>query len=259
VDAVPAQRYAPPLERLSVILEEWRLASTGKSRTDVVRNSAVFVCNPNSPTGRHISLRAFRQIVSQVDRVGCWMIVDEAFIDWCPSHSLMKDISRYRRLIILRSFTKFFAIPGIRLGYLVGGPGVIESLRRHLPPWSVNHVAQSAGVAALEDSRFRKRSLQFMQQERSRFMAMLRTVPGLRVIPSQANFVMLEIVDGPSAKDMVEGLQTQGLLVRDCQTFSGMTRPALRVAVRLSRENRRLVKELTKLLQERNPLKLGCA
>jgi threonine-phosphate decarboxylase len=248
VDAVSAQHYAPPLERLFNILEEWRLASNRKNRMNVVKNSAVFACNPNSPTGRRISLRSLRQIVRQVELLGCWMIVDEAFIDWDPSHSLMKDISRCRRLIILRSFTKFFAIPGIRLGYVVGESAVVESIRKHLPPWSVNHVAQAAGVAALEDPHFRQRSQWFMQQERARFMAKLRTIPGLRVIPSQANFVMVELPSGCSTEDLVARLEEQGVLVRDCQTFSGVTQPALRFAVRLRRENHCLVRLLKKSL-----------
>jgi threonine-phosphate decarboxylase len=162
----------------------------------------------------------------------------------------MKDISTFPRLLILRSFTKFFAIPGIRLGYVVGEPATVESIRKYLPPWSVNHVAQAAGVAALADSHFCQRSQQCMQQERPRFMAQLREISGLRVIPSQANFVMVEIPGGCCTQDIVERLQTQGILVRNCQTFPGVTQPALRFAVRLRRENQRLIQILNKALQE---------
>ena len=244
VDGVSSQRYVPPLEKIFEVLEEWGLDSLLKGRKDRVKYSALFVCNPNSPTGRRIALRDLRKIVEKVHQIGCWLVVDEAFIDWCPSHSLMKDLSTCPRLIILRSFTKFFTIPGIRLGYLAGEPVVVKSIRRHLPPWSVNNVAQAAGVAALNDLRFRERSQRFMHQERIRFMAMLRTIAGLRVIPSQANFVMVEVSDGIGAQDMVACLQEQGILVRDCQTFSGMTKPALRFAVRLNPENHRLVKAI---------------
>jgi threonine-phosphate decarboxylase len=248
VDAVSTQCYAPPLEKLYDILEEWSRDSARKGRKAAIQKNAVFLCNPNSPTGRRLSRRDLRQIVSEVHRIGCWIIVDEAFVDWCPSHSLMKDISTYPRLLILRSFTKFFAIPGIRLGYVVGEPAVVESIRRYLPPWSVNHVAQAAGVAALADSRFRQRSLKFMQQERPRFLAQLRRISGLRVIPSQASFVMVEVPSGCCTQDIVERLQAQGILVRDCQSFLGVTRPAIRIAVRLAKDNKRLVKGLTEIL-----------
>ena len=248
VHAVSTQRYAPPLEKLYEVLKEWRRDFTRKGHKAGMHKNAVFLCNPNSPTGRRLSRRDLRQIVREVHRIGCWVIVDEAFVDWCPSYSFMKDISTSPRLIILRSFTKFFAIPGIRLGYVVGKPAVVESIRKYLPPWSVNHVAQAAGVAALADSRFRQRSQRFMRQERSCFIAKLRAIPGLRVIPSQANFVMVEIPGGCAMEALVARLQSQGMLVRDCQTFAGMTQPALRLAIRLKRENHRLAQALQKIL-----------
>ena len=246
MDAVSNQLYAPPVEKLHEILQEWKLALPRKNRKAGVQHQAVFVCNPNSPTGRRMVLRDLRKVVGEVDQMGCWMIVDEAFMDWCPSHSLMKDLSRWPRLIILRSFTKFFSIPGIRLGYLAGNPAVVESIRKHLPPWSVNHVAQAAGVAALADVRFRYRSQIFMERERDRFMKDLRTIPGLRVMPSQANFVMVEISDDLVTEDIVVRLREEGIVVRDCQTFSGVTQAALRFAVRLKRENQRLIHILKK-------------
>jgi threonine-phosphate decarboxylase len=250
VDAESDQLYAPPVEKLHQLLQGWQLASTRKKGKAGIRHHAVLVCNPNSPTGRRLALRDFRKIVGEVHRMGCWMIVDEAFMDWCPSHSLINDISRWPHLIILRSFTKFFAIPGIRLGYLVGEPAVVESIRKHLPPWSVNHVAQAAGVAALADARFRFRSQRFMERERHRFFGELRMIPGLRVMPSQANFVMVEIADDLVTEDIVFRLQDQGILVRDCQAFSGVTQPALRFAVRRRRDNHRLVQALKMTLKD---------
>ncbi len=247
VDAVSAQRYAPPLEALLDVLKKWKRS---RSLNSAVSHYAVFVCNPNSPTGRHILRRDFRHLMSEVNRIGCWLIVDEAFIDWCPSHSLMRDLAVYPRLVILRSFTKFFAIPGIRLGYVVGEPSAIQSIRSHLPPWSVNHVAQAAGLAALNDKRFRQRSLGFMQEERTHFLKELRSLPGLRVIPSQVNFFMVEVSSQVVADTVVSRLQAQGLLVRDCQTFPGMMQPALRFAVRLRRDNHALAKALNQILDD---------
>ena len=249
VNAVSAKCYRPPLEKLYERLEEWKLASNKRKHKPGIQNHAVFVCNPNSPTGRHISRRNLRKVVSEIHQIGCWMIVDEAFMDWCPSHSLINDSKRFPRLILLRSFTKFFAIPGIRLGYLVGEPGVVQLIQQYLPPWSVNHVAQVAGVAALADVRFRDRSLRYMKQERVRFIGQLRTISGLRVIPSQANFVMVEVCYPFDAENLVFRLQECGILVRNCQTFDGMMQPALRFAVRLRRENQRLVRALRALLK----------
>ncbi len=116
----------------------------------------------------------------------------------------------------------------------------------------MNHVAQVAGLAALKDWRFCHRSLKFMQQERSRLLKELRSLPGLRVIPSLVNFVMVEVSSQELVEAIVLRLQTQGMLVRDCQTFPGMKRPALRFAVRRRRDNHALVQALHKLLDDNN-------
>ena len=249
IDAVSAERYAPPLEMLREALQQLKRPLSPKG---AAHHHGVFVCNPNSPTGRHISRRDLRRIVCEVNRIGCWLIVDEAFIDWCPSHSLIPILSTCPRLVILRSFTKFFAIPGIRLGYVVSESSVIQSIRSHLPPWSVNHVAQAAGLAALKDWRFRQRSLKFMQQERTSFLKELRSLPGLRVMPSQANFVMVEMPSQELVEAVVIQLRAEGILVRDCQTFPGMVQPALRFAVRRRRENHGLVQALRNIFDDFN-------
>ena len=127
---------------------------------------------------------------------------------------------------------------------------MVDSIRRALPPWSVNQVAQAAGMAALADVSFRHRSQQFMQQERIRFVRQLRSIVGLRVIPSQANFVMVEICEDLEIEHIVLQLQNQGILVRDCQSFSGVTKPALRFAVRLRRENQQLIEALTMIVKD---------
>ncbi len=93
-----------------------------------------------------------RKLYRQVEQAGHWLVVDEAFMDFCPSYSLIKDVLTSARLLILRSFTKFYGMPGIRLGYLVGAPETVALVRRLLPPWSVSHFAQVAGVAAVDDS-----------------------------------------------------------------------------------------------------------
>lgn len=245
-----AERYAPPLERLSRLVETSNPAFHTNKRNRLRSPRALFICNPNSPTGRVVSVPYLRKLYRQVDQAGYWMVVDEAFMDFCPSYSLIKDVLTSARLLILRSFTKFYGMPGIRLGYLVGAPDTVALVRRLLPPWSVSHFAQVAGVAAVDDFRYRQRSVNFMQQERRRFLTRLRTVGGLRVIPSSANFVMVELPPGCVTEKVVSRLAQQGILVRDCRTFFGMAKPALRLAIRSPRDNNRIVKALKGALSE---------
>ncbi len=250
--AQSAERYAPPLEGLSRLLKT--------SSTDFQKNkrrcpgspTAVFLCNPNSPTGRVVSARQLRQLYRQIEQAGHWLVVDEAFMEFCPSQSLIKDVLTCARLLIIRSFTKFYGMPGIRLGYLVGSPETVATIRRLLPPWSVSHFAQVAGLAAIDDFPYRQRSVTFMQQERRRLMTRLRTVGGLRIIPSSANFVMVELPAGCVTERVVSRLAHQGILVRDCRTFSGMSKPALRLGIRHPRDNNGMVKALKEVLGERS-------
>jgi threonine-phosphate decarboxylase len=247
--ATSAERYAPPLERLSLLVGEIGSLSRKKERGRPGSSTAVFICNPNSPTGRVVSVRHLRRLYRQIEQAGLWMVLDEAFIDFCPSHSLIKEISNSPRLLILRSFTKFYGMPGIRLGYLAGSPDTVATIRRLLPPWSVSNFAQVAGMAALNDLPYRQRSLKFMRQERKRFMAQLRTVPGLRVFPTSANFIMVELPTGCAPEQVVSWLAYQGILVRDCRTFFGISQPALRLAIRHPSDNNRLVHALQEALQ----------
>lgn len=247
-----AKKYAPPMKRLLLLTEALGFRSQRKEGGRPNKSStAVFLCNPNSPTGRVIALRPLRKLYRQIEHAGHWLVVDEAFVDFCPSYSLINDISTSTRLLILRSFTKFYGMPGIRLGYLVGSPETVATIRRLLPPWSVSHFAQVAGVAAVDDLPYREQSVKFMQQERSRFMTRLRTVPGLRVIPSSANFVMVEFPSGCATDRIASRLANRGMLVRDCQTFAGVTQPALRLAIRRARDNNVMVQALKGALQER--------
>ena len=248
--ATSAEKYAPPLKQLSLLVDAIRHGSQKALRRNVKSPTAVFFCNPNSPTGRVVSARSLRTLYRKIEEAGLWMVVDEAFIDFCPSHSLIKEIPNARRLLILRSFTKFYGMPGIRLGYLVGAPETVTTIRRLLPPWSVSHFAQEAGVAALNDVKFRQRSVKYMQQERQRFMTALREVPGLRIIPASANFVMVELPSKCVTVSLVSRLTQQGILVRDCRTFSGIHQPSLRLAIRYPRDNNKVIQALKEALRD---------
>ena len=111
VHAESTRRYTPPLERLSQTLAENGLASRMMGRKNVASDLAVFFCHPNSPTGRVVPVQHLRQMMRHVDQAGCWMIVDEAFIEFSSSPSLIKDVTKHQRLLVLRSFTKILCDP----------------------------------------------------------------------------------------------------------------------------------------------------
>jgi threonine-phosphate decarboxylase len=219
------------------------LIRTGKPRFD-----AVFLCNPNNPTGRVVAkddLLGF--IKTLVDR-RVWVIVDESFIDFAPDQSVLQEVTGCSRLLVLRSFTKFYAIPGLRIGYLAGQSHVVEQVRRRQPSWSVNAMAQAAALAGLRDTAYRKKSLALISEERARLRQAMNTMPNLHVFPSETNFLLVELPASARSSMVVERLRDAGLLIRDCSTIAGLTERMIRIAVRTPRENDRLLHSLKAIL-----------
>jgi threonine-phosphate decarboxylase len=242
-----SEDYRLPLARCVASLDKSHPFSAVQVRPGSVKR-IVFVCNPNSPTGSVIPRDRLEQLCREMEQKKIWLVIDEAFIDFCAAHSMVSLVARYKYLLILRSFTKFYGMPGIRLGYVIGRPEVIRTIRPVLPPWSVNQMAQVAGVAALEDEDFRRRTLVFTDRARNQFVSRLRTLPELRVYPSDVNFILVGLPRWCSSRRIQDRLFEQGVLVRDCRSFSGMREPAFRLAVRRPSENRRLVTLLKEIL-----------
>ncbi|MEW6246007.1 MAG: threonine-phosphate decarboxylase CobD [Nitrospirota bacterium] len=243
VEVLMARRsegYRPPLD------EALRRVCEGDRRVD-----AVVLCHPNSPTGQACEVTEALRLVQAAAKRPAWVIVDEAFVDYCPDRSLLRHVPDHPLVVVLRSFTKFHALPGLRVGYAVGSKRVAEAVRRHLPPWTVNALAQAAAVASLADHRHERRSLAFMERERSRLIKRLGSLPGVTVYPSVANFLLVELPPGRRASAIVAALRRRGLLIRDCSTVRGLTERTVRVAVRTVEDNARLVSLLSSLLKGR--------
>jgi threonine-phosphate decarboxylase len=233
VHARREERFCPPLK------EVLRQLSAKRSRFD-----AVFLCNPNNPTGQVMNRQVMRELAEAVDRQQGWLIVDEAFIDYCHTQSVVSLLSAYPRMIVLRSLTKFYAMPGLRIGYLVGASKVVDQLKDRQPPWSVNSLAQEVFRTVLHDHAYATQSRTFMKSERSRVIRGLRSLSAVRVYPSAANFVLIELPASTCAGEVTDRLASKRLLVRDCSTLPGMTTQMIRVAIKTTKENRRLIAAL---------------
>ncbi len=232
-----SEDYRPPLELV--------LQAVRRSRRPV---DTIFLCNPNSPTGQAVPAESVRKLVQAAARRRLRVVVDETFVEYCADRSVLCDARRSANLLVLRSFTKFYAMPALRLGYLVGAAPLIQLIRSLQPPWSVNMPAQAYAVAALGDRRYVGRSLAYMQRERTSFVMNLMALPGVRVYPSEANFLLLELPASRSARVCAATLARQGLLIRDCSSVPGLNRRTVRVAVRRLVQNRRLTAALRQWL-----------
>lgn len=238
-----ADHYRPPLEK--VFAPAHGIGQTGADRPPI---DALLLCNPNSPTGYVCDAAAVRKLARLAARRGLWFLVDETFAEYCGDTSILSE-ALPARTIVLRSFTKFYGLPGLRVGYVVAKSQVIERIRGHQPPWSVNMPAQQAAVAALQDVRHARLSLQFMERERARLLKGLERLPGCSVFPSAANFILMELPVGQKAEVAVAALRRQGILIRDCSQVPGLNARSVRVAVRTKVDNDRLLQALSTVIR----------
>ncbi|MBI5188066.1 MAG: threonine-phosphate decarboxylase [Nitrospirae bacterium] len=202
-----------------------------------------FLCNPNNPTGRLLKKDAVIKIADAAKELKCYLIVDEAFIDFCLGDSVINEVQNNPYLIVLRSMTKFYALSGLRIGYGVFPQPLIDVLKKYKEPWTVNNLAQRAAVVALKDKVYRDETFRLMREEK-RFLEKKFKKLGIEFSFSQANFYLLRI-DG--AEEICKRLKIKGILVRHCSNFRGLDSRYIRVAVKSHRENTILIRELAEI------------
>lgn len=200
-----------------------------------------FLGNPSSPEGR---LRP-REDVLGLDGT---LVVDEAFMDFVDEReSLLVRAAEDPRLLVLRTLTKFYAIPGLRLGYLVAVPETISKLRMLQPPWNVNALAEAAGLVALEEHEYAEFTRRFVRERREELSKGLKG-SGLEPLHSVTNYILCRVVD---ASVLCAELLKRGIVARNCDSFTGLEKNRyVRFAVRKRSENERLVAALKEICEQ---------
>lgn len=209
----------------------------------------LFICNPGNPNGTLYPQRVIEKIYSLCLASGTFLVLDEAFMDFCEEASAKRMIVHSDNALVLRSMTKFFGIPGLRLGYAICNATLAERLDSMGGPWSVNTMALAAGTAALLDVSHNQQSLDFIRQERRTLFESLTRFHQLKLYPSNANYLLVEIREGMSARELRERLLPHRILIRDCASFPGLTERFFRIAIRTAEENNRLLECLGRILQ----------
>jgi L-threonine-O-3-phosphate decarboxylase len=203
------------------------------------QNHGLLLNNPHNPTGK-LFLR--EGILPYLKDFGL-VVVDEAFMDFLPpdeEQSLIGEVQKYPNLVILRSLTKFYSLPGLRLGYAIAHPDRLRRWQSWRDPWPVNILAQAAAIAAVGDREFQRQSWAWLPQARKQLFEGLANIPGLQPLPSAANFLLVKCRQS-SSKLQTQLLQQHRILIRDCLSFPKLGDHYFRVAVRLSSENQSLL------------------
>jgi threonine-phosphate decarboxylase len=213
---------------------------------------SVFLCNPNNPTSMLIPHEAVVEILEEALRKDVVVFLDEDFIEFVNDenrNSFVKVINKYPNLFILRTFTKFYGLTGLRVGYGIGDEETIEVFSKVKMPWNVNSLAQTAAIAALADKDHSRRTMETVRIERQFLIRELSQIIGFKVFPAESNFIFLDVRESNfTAAQLKEMMLTQGILVRDCSSFAGLDAYYVRLAVRTRQENERLLNGLRKVL-----------
>jgi threonine-phosphate decarboxylase len=208
--------------------------------------SAVFLCNPNNPTGDLIAGDDVRQLSDRCSDAETFLFVDEAFIELSdPTHSVAHAVFDSDFIVVLRSLTKVFAVPGLRLGFGIASRTVAELLNHARLVWNVGAPAEAIGremMGACMKEDYLKRSITLIQKER-RYLMEAFTSRGFSPHESAVNFILVDIGStGMDSEEVVRRMAGNGILVRDCATFQGLDGRYIRVAVRTREENRMLMR-----------------
>ena len=210
-------------------------------------NSLIFICNPNNPTGQ-VNTDMIKKILSCIDSSRTILLLDESFIEFLNDikrKSLVSKIKEYKNLAILRSMTKSYGLAGLRLGYLIAHPHLIQKLKSFQIPWSVNGIAQIAGIAALKDQVHISRAKKIIQKERNyMYNTLNKKESNTHALRSDVNFFLIKLKNINSIAYQKTLLNIHGILVRDCSSFTGMSTDFIRVAVRTHRDNVTLLKAI---------------
>ena len=195
------------------------------------------LCNPGNPTGRLYRRDEVAAVAALCREQGIFLVLDEAFMDYCEAESAKHVVTAGDSALILRSMTKFWALPGLRLGYAMAPASVAARLAAIRPPWSVNQLAQAAGQAALADHDYQLRTLAVTATGRAAMAAGLSALPGARVFPSSANYLLVQLPGHLPAPALQARLLGRRILVRDCSSFQALGERFVRLAVRGDRDN----------------------
>ena len=206
----------------------------------------VFLCQPNNPTGQVTPPALVERLVRRCAECGAVLVVDECFLDFLPDRDAWTAKQFLRdapQLIILKAFTKLYAMAGVRLGYaLCGDAALLEKMRGAGQPWAVSSLAQAAGLAALQETAYAGAVRALIAEQRPRMAAGLRAL-GLRVMDGQANYLLFR-----ATPDFGEKLRRRGAVVRSCANYPGLDAAWYRTAVRTAEENTRLLQIMGEIL-----------
>lgn len=213
----------------------------------------LILCNPNNPTGSALNQKELSQIFSFCAEKNIYVLVDETYIEFAADVEALTSVSlteKFDNIFVLRGVSKFFASPGLRLGYAVtGNKSWKERIVNSQNPWGINSLAAACAPAMFNDKDYISKTRQFTATERDRLMAILKKEPALHVYEPSANFILIKLLkEGVTSGQVFEHAIQSGLMLRDCSTFPGLEEKFIRFCFCLPEQNDLLVEKILEVV-----------
>ncbi|MGB9779787.1 threonine-phosphate decarboxylase CobD [Caldanaerobacter sp.] len=229
--------------------EEGFRVNFAKVLSKIEEADGLILGNPNNPTGQGIIREEIGILLKKAELMDIPVLIDEAFIEFMKDYKKYEAlplVKKHNKLFIVRAVTKFFGMPGVRLGYGIGAPSLIQKLEEYKEPWTVNAFAEAVGRLLFKDKEYIEKTREYVNEEIERMLFELRSIDYLVAFDTKVNFILLKLRDGNV--DEVKGkLLKEGILIRDASNFRYLDKKFFRVAVKKREENLRLVESLKRL------------
>ncbi|WP_316507013.1 histidinol-phosphate transaminase [Nitrosopumilus sp.] len=214
----------------------------------IPKNGCVFLCNPNNPTGQLLTRNQLLSIIKAARKSSSIVFIDECFIELVPdfNESVISFVKKYENLFVLRSLTKSFGFPGLRIGYAVSSKRMIDILKKIKIPWSVNKLAQEAAITAIQNKSHLTKSKSVIKRELTYLTTKISELDGFDCNTSFTNFILIK-TKYDSTK-LQQKLFKHKILIRDCKNFRGLNNHYIRIAVKSHAENVKLVRAMEKII-----------
>ena len=205
---------------------------------------AILLANPQNPSGVLSSRETLLRIAEEAAERNIFVLLDEAFIDYCPGISLVREIDRFPKLIVFRSVTKFFGIAGLRIAYAAANTDLCKHAEESIAPWAVTALASLGAGLAVQDEAYARHTIALNNERRDRMQTAIEKL-GIHVYPSAANFLLLRLPGSIDCRQFWERLiREHHIVLRNCSNYEGLGDGHLRAAVRTDTENDRLIEAL---------------
>jgi threonine-phosphate decarboxylase len=232
--------------------EEGFKVNFAKILSKIEEADSLILGNPNNPTGQGIIREEVGILLKKAELMDIPVLIDEAFIEFMKDYKKYEAlplVKKHDKLFIVRAVTKFFGMPGIRLGYGIGSPSLIKKLEEYKEPWTVNAFAEAVGRLIFKDREYIEKSRQYINEEIERMLFELRSIDYLIAFDTKVNFILLKLREG-SVDEVKDRLLKKGILIRDASNFRYLDKRFFRVAVKKREENLRLIDALKRLYDE---------